>query len=300
MNSAETLVEIARFFSVVSGVELIRIEYLNGTLYAEASNGKIADWSLAASRLSGRADDIADVVCYGEIRGSYPDMLEPVGLERLSVLLGFSDLHVKIAPELVPVQAMPHQRWEIQFRGEEGELSCYQVTASSLLHHLPRVPKLKVDQFDLTCRLNKVSIALFKKVAKDAAKNGVLRFWPMMNKRGKLYFSFDFLRPSNEAVRFEVAAGLSYCELRPFSYDAKQVIQVLNLVERAAFVELKFSNHGALMVEVGSYAGACYKYVLVGGRDLCSVRGPLQPAEAEYELERLHFEDSSMSSVGNP
>lgn len=270
MNAAVCLVEIARYFHVLDGIELVKVDFEPGRVRATAINGDFSKSRMDAASLNGYVDGIATAVCFSELFGDFPDLSGCVGILHPKVLYQFSLVHEGIVPEIVQGESSPCDPMkEVKFLGSLGDVSYKRLTSASLASEQVQVPTLDLSSPEAIFPLDVQTALLMKKLAREAKQTGVERFWAFMNKRGRLSFSFDFSSEEDEVSSFEVASGLSYRWIKPYSYKAADVLSVLNMaMDCGRSVTMSLYNRGGAKIDVVSELGTRYEYLFFGTGEL--------------------------------
>lgn len=296
MNDAMCLVDIARHFSVLDDLEPVKVTFEHGRVVAEAIDGLYDKASLAAARLSNCYEKTATVMCYGQFDFAAPTCLHTVGIPNPLVLRQFADLQTGVVPQVTHSQS--GGGYGVQFCGLDG-LTAFAVLASGkLTNQQVNVPSMPRSTPDVCFYPSASVINLMKSVANDAKRQGAHRFWPCMSKRGLLSFSFDLERNNDPPARFDIASGLPYCQLRPYSYDAAAVLKVLELSNTDRPVRMSFLNAGGLILDVESALGGHYKFVFLPKCELIS--DSELAVDFANQLARGCSEDACMSSDWEP
>lgn len=271
MNDAMCLVDIARHFSVLDDLAPVKVTFEDGRVVAEAMNGKCDRQSLKAAQLSSCYEGIATVICSGQFDFAVPSSLHTVGIPDPLLLRQFADLHHGVTPQVTRYHgACDDYGLQVEFRDSNGDTSFAMLASGNFTNQMENVPPMPRRTPDVCVYPSANVVKLMKTLANEAKQKCVERFWPIMNKRGRLFFSFDFEVSNDSPVCFEVASGLPYCQLRPYSYDAAAVLKVLALSNAAQPVAMSFLNSGVLILEVVSALGGHYKFVFIGEGELIS------------------------------
>lgn len=293
MNDAMVLVDIARHFSVLNDLAPVKVSFDGGRVAAEAMDG-VCDWqSVAAARLSGCDKRLTTVICYGEFDIAVPTIGSTVSIEDPLLLRQFADLFPDVVPQVTRwMGSSGESQLQVEFCGADGETAYAMLQSASYANAIVNVPVFKPAVPEVSFGPAVDDIKVMKRLAKAANKRGVDRFWAIMNKRGRLFFSFDFKPGTNQTAYFEVASKLPYCSLRPYSYNAEVVLKVLALADQASPVVMNFFNDGALVVDFVSAVGGRYKYVFVGDNELIS--DSQRALDLVKQLAQGNGEDASM------
>ena len=262
MSCIEHLIDIANIVSAVDKDGIIKVYGDRKNVFAVAKNGKIDPTDLVAFRLSGQEiDKQADIVCYFKSKALVPELInETVGLANLELFARMAKLHPNSARTLNYDEGKPA---EIRFDSGDGFVSYYRLTSGAITSENVRVPAFIGKPCDISFLLGEKTINLFKKNASEASIANKKYFWPMMNSRGYLYFSFDRDAPSNMTDRFEMARGLPHVELAPYSYKASSLKGILSRTSNCDSVTIGISNQGFMEVNVNNKFG-CYRFILIG------------------------------------
>lgn len=293
MNDAMVLVDIARHFSVLNDLAPVKVSFEGGRVAAEAMDG-VCDWqSVAAAQLSGCNKRLTTVMCYGEFDIAVPTIASTVSIEDPLVLRQFADLLPDVVPQVTRwMGSCGESQLQVEFCGADGETAHAMLQSESYANAVVNVPVLRQKAPDVSLVPTIDAIKLMKRLANREKKDGVDRFWAIMNKRGRLFFSFDFKPGANQTAYFEMASGLPYGQLRPYSYDVTSVLKVLALADQASPVVMNFFNAGALVVDFVSAFEGRYKYVFVGDNELIS--DTQRALDLVKQLAQGNGEDASM------
>jgi len=299
MNDAMCLVDIARHFSVLDDLAPVKVSFEDGRVVAEAMNGKCDQQSLAAAQLSFCYEGIATVMCYGRFDVKVSTSLHTVGIPNPLLLRQFADLHPGVVPQVTRFGMASGDNWlQVEFCGSDGDTAFAMLASGNLTNQMVNVPRMARHTPDVCVSPSVSAVKLMKSMANRAKKQGVHRFWPIMNRRGRLFFSFDF-EPSNDPPScFEVASGLQYCQLRPYSYDAAEVLKVLELGNTGRSIGMSFVNGGGLILDVVSALGGHYKFVFIPDSQLI-YDSPLA-LDLVKQLARGYGNDACMSGDWEP
>lgn len=270
MNAATCLVDVARHFSIVPGIDIVKVRFEEGHVHAEAMNGAFDEYRVNAARLTGDVGGLTTVVCYANFEPGSMEIEGSVGVQSPEVLHAFATLHAGVIPQVVSRQTPSGDVWlEIVFQGLDGDVAYKSLVSEDFVETHVRVPAFKGESPDLSYCPDAASVKLMRTIANQAKKKGFERFWPVMNKRGRLFFSFDIASPVSQARCFEMVSGLPFQDLAPYCYDATQVLKVLEIAQDDSRpITMQFFNQGALKIELCSAAGGRYQYILFGTPDL--------------------------------
>ena len=270
MDAVTAMLDIVKNFSVISSVEMIKITSTKQGARAETTDGQISPAAFFSAAAGGSASGspLATVNCYCELHHPIEDFVGTIGLGTLSVLKGFDAFQKDAQKTLIEEsRGTVSAPIEIKFDYANRGVAWYRLTSSAMISKQLQVPQFRGATFDVTLRPDAKSIRLLNHFSKDAAKTGKLQFWPNMNTRGKLYFSFDERKPTNSTARFEFGAQLPFVELAPYLYPAKPVAEVLTLAATSESLTMRFSNMGILQIDVVSTLGN-YHFIFPGSDQL--------------------------------
>ncbi len=302
MHAVTGITDIVKNIGVISTLNMIKVTTTPKGVTAEAMDGQFSIGAAYAAGIGGCASSIAmaSVFCRGELQGSFDEFEGTVGLGRLSVFKGFREFHkdslVTIVKEARGSLSVPA---EIKFDNGAGTVSWYRLTSSAVATEFVQVPLFRRTVVDVTASPDEKSIRLFNHWTKEAKKTNGLHFWPGMNARGKLYFSFDVRRPSNSTPRFEFAGGLPFVPLAPYRYPAKLVAEILSLAVDAESLTMSFSNAGHLRIDVTSSFGR-YEFVIPGSDYLIWLWDVTDDWPQVYHIAQMVRDDRSMQHDWEP
>lgn len=266
MNSADSFIDIAKIVGVISPDVIIKVYGdANGT-FAVAANGRLNRLLYAQSRLSGHADEkMASIICYGKLHAPIAELVgRTVGLFATSVLSGMANTHQSGQFTLEMEAGVPV---ELHLDSGGGYESWYRFTRGDTTNELVKIPAFIGDVCDVTFSPSLAAIKLFRKETAEAKKKGQKWFWPMMNSRGYLFFSFDQNPPDNLTNRFEMARNLPNVQLPPCSYSAEDVSKILKLASEAQSITVGISKQGFLQFDIDTGIGR-YQFIVLGSDHL--------------------------------
>ncbi len=262
MKSIDCLVDIAAHMSAVDKDGIIKVFGEGDNTFAVIANGKFDQAARVEAQLNGNAGiGLASMFGYFKSYAAIPELKNrSIGLGRMKVLTGFAKVHAAGDCEFIYEDGQPI---EIHFDSGDGYEARYRLTSSAMINELVKVPKFIGGKCDVTFVPDAKAINLFKKNAIAAKDNDKLDFWPMMNSRGYMYFSFDRDAPTNRTDRFEMARGLAHVDLPPHCYEASQLKRVLALASNAKSLSIGVSKLGYLRIDIATEFGE-YIFILLG------------------------------------
>lgn len=266
MNIVTGLSDIVKNLGVISTIANIKVV---GSIYetkAESLDGRLDAASLYMAKSAGdRLCSLPSVICHGKLFSPIDELSNStIGLGNLSVFKGFVSYHQGSTTTLLHHHSgATSTPSEIHFEHANGCEAWYRLTGSNFINTLIKVPSHKIKSYQIKFTPNTKNIKIFEKIAAEAAKDNISMFWPTINARGVLYFSFDSRKPSNDTIRFEFARELPYIPIIPYQYSAKQILQVLSLAFTSKSVTMEISNEGCIKLQVNSGLGA-YQFIFPG------------------------------------
>jgi hypothetical protein len=207
-------------------------------------------------------------MCYGEFQSMVPAVSSIVGIPDPLLLSNLSALYPGVVPKVTHVEGSDGARLQIEFCGLEGDTAYAMLQSAAYADAVVQVPRPRLFVPAVSFSPSPSAIKLMKTLHNKAKKQGVNRFWAIMNTRGRLFFSFDCNPVCSEVAYFEVASGLPYCQLQSYSYDAASVLKVLALADPGRPVAVTFLNGGGLILDVVSALGGQYRYLFFGNGEL--------------------------------
>ncbi len=206
------------------------------------------------------------VVIFGELKTPLAGIESVTGLSQMGTLKGYLDfplfsgdkakvevVHETRDSEIVPV--------ELKFESGSGHNSVYRFMSEMMANEQIKVPPFKGATWDITIVPEKKSISdlsYFQGVLGGFEK----RFTVSVNKN-ILNFNVG-TGPTNRTV-VPFATGVAGTLKHQWSWPLAQVLSILKLSETDASVTMKFSDMGALMIELDSGLGK-YSYILPAGK----------------------------------
>ena len=262
MDSIDCLVDIATSMSAIDKDVIVKVFGDEKNTFAVAANGKLDRAVINAAHLIGsHAAGLPSVVGYFKSNNAVPELInEAIGLGRPGILTGFAEICTTNSRRFV---FRSGKLFEIHFDGGDGYEATYRFTSSAMVNELVKVPVFIGNLCHVSFAPSVTAINLFKKNTVEADKNDITHFWPMMNKRGYLFFSFDRDAPSNKTDRFEMVRGLPFTDLPPHSYNASAVKKVLELASNAKSLSIGISVLGYMQIEVETAFGS-YRFIILG------------------------------------
>jgi hypothetical protein len=207
------------------------------------------------------------VIIFGEMYQPIEGIAATVGLSRIAVLKGYIDFppysgataNVAIVTENRGGVDTPT---EIKFSSGDGHISNYRFMSESMINEQVKVPPFKGATWNVTIEPEK------KKISELSYFQGVL---------GGFEKRFTVSVDANNTLNFSVGTGPTDRTTTPFaknvtgslkhqwSWPLSQVLSILKLSETASSTTMKFSDMGALMIEIDSGMGK-YSYILPAGK----------------------------------
>lgn len=201
------------------------------------------------------------VVIFGDMYQPITDIDSTVGLSRLTVLKGYMDLHsnstVDVVKELRGPVEMPV---EVKFDNESGSVASYRFMSEAMINEQIKVPPFKGATWNVTIIPEK------KNIAELSAYQGILggfekRFTVSVDK-GTLFFAIGSGPTDRVTVPF---AKNVTGTLKQWSYPLSQVLSILKLADSASAASVKFSDMGAMKIDIDSGLGK-YQYIIPAGK----------------------------------
>jgi hypothetical protein len=206
------------------------------------------------------------VIIFGEMYQPIAGIDTTVGLSRIPILKGYIDFplfsgdksSVDIVTEVRGTVTVPT---EIKFDSGAGHVANYRFMSEAMINEQVKVPPFKGATWNVTIEPEK------KKIAELAYFQGVLggfekRFVVSIDK-GTLNFGVGSGPTDRTIVPF--ANNVTGTMKHQWSWPLSQVLSILKLSETASTTTMKFSDMGALMIEVDSGIGK-YSYILPAGK----------------------------------
>jgi len=206
------------------------------------------------------------VVIFGSMNKPITDIDTTVGLSRISILKGYIDFPlfsessaaVSIIKETKSNQSIPT---EIKFDSGVGHVANYRFMSETMVNEQIKVPAFKGASWDITITPEK------KRIAELSYFQGVLggiekRFIVSINK-GTLNFSVGTGPTDRTTVPF--ASNITGTMKNQWTWPLSQVLSILKLSDTASSTTMKFSDMGALMIEIDSGIGK-YQFILPAGK----------------------------------
>mgnify|MGYP003386258285 CR=1 FL=1 len=302
MEALTGILDIVKNIGVISTLKIIKVTSTPEGVIAEAIDGQFSPGMAYAVAVGGCAtgDKPASVICRGELPGSFVEFDGTIGLGRLSVLKEYLEFHKDSEATIVKeTRGLALAPIEIKFDNGSGSLSWYRFSSGAMTREFVKIPLMQRPVADVTFSPDEKGIRLFNHWTRDAKKTNRLNFWPCMNARGKLYFSFDVRTPSNSTIRFEFASGLPFVSLAPYTYPAEIVAEILSLAKDAKSVAMSFSNVGELRIHVTSELGR-YEFIVLGDEHLILMWNKADDWPQVYHIDRAVSDDASMHHDWEP
>lgn len=304
MDAVAGIADIIKNIGVLSRNRIIKVIGTATGVSATAMDGALDAGMIYSARANGgHSDELSNVVCYGELKQPIAELVDcTIGLKNFSIFEGFSTWH-ESRDAIVIKEGSPGNLKPVGLRFDypSGALACYRFASESFTNSVVNVPRLNVNGavFAVTSHPKAKGIKLFKHFAAEAAKSNKQNFWACMNTRGRLYFSFDDRKPSNDTVRFEFDGGLPFEKLAPYAYPAKSVLEVLSLASTSTSLSMAFSNSGCLKIEVDSGLGS-YQFIFPGGEQLIWRWGMADDWPQVYHIDQMVRDDRCMQHDWEP
>jgi hypothetical protein len=162
-----------------------------------------------------------------------------------------------------------------------------------------KIPPYRDPPCVVTFSPNAKAVKLLRGAMIQAAKNGQKHFWPMMNKRGYLFFSFETQAPHNGTARFEMERNLAYVDLPPYSYNAENVWNVLKHAADAKSITMGISTKGFIKIVVDSGIGL-YTFIFFGSDHLIWHWDWATKFPQVWNVERMIRDDQCMHGDWEP
>lgn len=296
MEAVTAFLDIAKHFSVISSISTIKIISAKEIATAMTTDGKISAGAFFAERArgSGALTSTPTVICYCELNEPIEDFVGTIGLNHLDVLIGFDAFEKDAKKKLVHhFQDNKITHTEIIFEYSTSSKSGYALTSEKAINAILQVPPFQRQAYELTLRPTEVNIKAFNHFSRANAKTGFFKFWPSMNARGKLYFSFDERKPSDSTERFEFGKQLPFVKLAPILYPANHVAEVLTLAGTSKSLTMHFSNKGVMQIDVVSELGN-YHFIFLGDNRLIWAWNIGDDWPQVYGIEQMILEDRTM------
>ncbi len=302
MEAADALIDIAHNFGAVSAIELVKVVGTSQGISAVATDGRFDDAATFMARHFGDVLELLPtVVCYGRMFKTQAELVGcTVGLGRLPVLGKFDAFDKDSIRTLVhEFRSSGRVPTEIKFASESGANCHYRLMSGDSVNDFVNVPIFRGRLFEASFSPDDLAVKIFRKMTAEAAKSNIDEFWPAMNARGNVYFSFDQKPPSNDTVRFQVASKIPYVRLTPYTYPAGSVLEVLGLSCTAKSVTMGFSNRGVLKIDVVSAFGE-YQFIFPGNRKLIYMWDQTDLYSLPTGIDALIREDKTMHCDWEP
>jgi len=206
------------------------------------------------------------VVIFGSMYQPITGIDMTVGLSRIAVLKGCIDFplfsgdkaSVDVVTELRNAVTVPT---ELKFASGAGHTANYRFMSETMVNEQIKVPAFKGAAWNITIDPEK------KKIAELAYWQGTLggfekRFVVSVD-NGTLNFNVGSGPTDRTTVPF--ATNVTGTMKHQWSWPLSQVLSILKLSETASTTTMKFSDAGALMIEIDSGIGK-YSYVLPAGK----------------------------------
>jgi hypothetical protein len=207
------------------------------------------------------------VVIFGNMYQPITGIDTTVGLSRVPILKGYIDFplfsgdsaDVSVVTELRGTVTVPT---EIKFDSGAGHTANYRFMSEAMVNEQIKVPPFKGATWNVTIEPEK------KKIAELAYFQGVLggfekRFIVSVDAKGTLNFSVGNGPTDRTVVPF--ANNVTGTLKHQWSWPLAQVLSILKLADTASTTSMKFSDMGALMIEIDSGIGK-YQYILPAGK----------------------------------
>jgi hypothetical protein len=206
------------------------------------------------------------VIIFGEMYSPIEGIQATVGLSRIPVLKGYIDFPV-FSGSTASVAVTTENRSgvdvpsEIKFSSGEGHTANYRFMSESMINEQVKVPPFKGATWNVTVTPEK------KKIAELSYMQGVLggfekRFVVSVD-AGTLKFNVGTGPTDRTTLPF--ASNVTGTLKHQWSWPLSQVLGILKLSETASTTTMKFSDMGALMIEIDSGIGK-YSYILPAGK----------------------------------
>ena len=206
------------------------------------------------------------VVIYGTMYQPIKGFETTVGLSRINVLKGWLDFPA-FSTDKSTIEIVTETRknvnipTELAFSSGTKTTANYRFMSESMINEQIKVPVFKGATWNITVTPEK------KKVTELAYCQGVIggfekRFTVVVDK-GELYFNVGTGPTDRVAVSF--ASNVIGTMKHQWSWPLSQVLSILKLGEAASSTTMKFSDSGALMIEIDSGMGV-YQYILPAGK----------------------------------
>jgi len=207
------------------------------------------------------------VVIFGTMYQPIAGINTTVGLSRIAVLKGYIDFplystdksKVDIVTEQRGTEILPT---EILFDSTSGYKSNYRFMSESMINEQVKVPPFKGATWNVTI------VPESKKIKELSYFQGVLggfekRFVVSVDGKGTLNLAVGTGPTDRTTVPF--AENVTGTLKHQWSWPLAQVLSILKLSETASTTTMKFSDMGALMIEIDSGIGK-YSYILPAGK----------------------------------
>lgn len=206
------------------------------------------------------------VVVFGSMYQPITGIDTTVGLSRIPVLKGCIDFPLfscdsastDIVTETRNSTIVPT---DLKFASGSGHTANYRFMSEAMVNEQIKVPAFKGALWNITIEPEK------KKIAELAYWQGTLggfekRFMVSVD-NGTLYFNVGD-GPTDKAT-LPFATNVTGTLRHQWSWPLSQVLGILKLSESASTTSMKFSDSGALMIEIDSGIGK-YSYILPAGK----------------------------------
>ncbi len=207
------------------------------------------------------------VIVFGSMYQPITGIDTTVGLSRIAILKGYMDFPLFSAPTakvdiVSELRGTVNVPVEVKFDSGVGHTANYRFMSEAMVNEQIKVPPFKGATWNVTVSPEK------KKIAELAYFQGVLggfekRFVVSVNK-GTLNFNVGSGPTDRTIVPF--ADNVTGTLTHQWSWPLSQVLGILKLSETASSTTMKFSDMGALMIEVDSGIGK-YQYILPAGKN---------------------------------
>ncbi len=206
------------------------------------------------------------VVVFGSMYQPVMGIDTTIGLSRIAILKGFMDFppyssdsaKVEVVSELRGSTSLPSG---IKFDSGAKNVSIYRFMSETMVNEQIKVPPFKGATWNITINPEKKKISdlnYFQGVLGSVEK----RFVVSVDK-GTL--NFDVGTGPNDKTTVPFADNVTGTMKHQWSWPLNQVLSILKLNETASTTTMKFSDMGALMIEVDSGIGK-YQYILPAGK----------------------------------
>lgn len=211
-------------------------------------------------------DSDKTVVIFGGLYQPISGIESTVGLSRIPVLKGCIDFPM-FAGDKATVNVLSEVRagvscpTEIQFNSGLGHTANYRFMSESMINEQVKVPPFKGAVWNVTITPEKAKISDLSYW--QGTLGGFEKRFTVTTDNGTLNFHVGSGPTDRTTVPF--AENITGTMKHQWSWPISQVLSILKLSDTASSTTMKFSDMGALMIEIDSGMGK-YSYILPAGK----------------------------------